>query len=267
MRTTNRALAIVLVLCAALTVGAARAAEEGGEHEGGALGDSWKHWQAKNEVGNITSLQRGARNFVSYCLGCHSLKYVRWSRLADDLSIPEEQLTKLLLPPGDKPSDYILSSMPEADATAWFGKPPPDLSLMARARGPDHIYQFLKTFYGDPSKPTGANNLFLQNTAMPHVLSELEGVKTPVYKEVEVKDAGGKPYKEKVLEKFELTIPGRFTEAEYDSFVRDTVNFLDYAGEPAQVKRRSLGIWVVLFLIVFTWLMWLLKKEYWKDVH
>src|SRR5262245_17838515 len=117
MRTLNRALAIVLMLSAALTVGAARAAEEaGGEHEGGAIGDSWKHWQVKNEVANTTSLQRGARNFVSYCLGCHSLKYMRWSRLGDDLGIPPEQLDKLLLPPGDKPADYVLSTMPQADA-------------------------------------------------------------------------------------------------------------------------------------------------------
>src|SRR5262245_24430548 len=255
MRTHNRALAILLMLSAATAWGA--------EHEGeggGVIGDSWKHWEVKNEVANITSVQRGARNFVSYCLGCHSLKYMRWSRLATDLSIPEEQLDKLLLPPGDKPADYILSSMPQADAEAWFGKAPPDLSLMARARGPDHLYQFLKTFYADPSKPTGVNNLFLENTAMPHVLSELEGVKTPVFKEVEVKGEDGQPHKEKVLEKFELTIPGRFTEAEYDGFVRDTVNFLDYVGEPGQTQRRSLGLWVVLFLIVFTWLTWLLKK-------
>src|SRR5262245_36922363 len=143
MRTLNRALTLVLMLSAALTVGAARAAEgAGGEHEGGVIGDSWKHWQVKNEVSNITSVQRGARNFVSYCLGCHSLKYMRWSRLAEDLKIPDEQLEKLLLPPGDKPADYILSTMPQADAEAWFGKAPPDLSLMARARGPDHIYQF-----------------------------------------------------------------------------------------------------------------------------
>ena len=266
MRTRNRALVAALVLSVALTAGVARAAEEGGE-EGGAIGDSWKHWQAKNEVENTTSLQRGARNFTSYCLGCHSLKYARWSRVGEDLGIPEEQLTKLLLPPGDKPADYILTSMPAADAEAWFGKPPPDLSLIARSRGPDYLYQFLTTFYADPSKATGVNNLRLDSTAMPHVLSELEGVKTAVFKEVDVKGEDGQTHKEKVLEKFELTVPGRLSEAQYDAFVRDTVNFLDYVGEPTQVKRRSLGVWVVLFLIAFTWLAWSLKKEYWKDVH
>ncbi len=124
---------------------------------------------------NLASLQRGARNFMGYCFGCHSLKYQRYSRTAEDLSIPEEDFSKFLLPPGTKPTDYIVSSLPPADAEAWFGKAPPDLSLMARARSPDYIYQFFKTYYVDPSKPTGVDNLRLAATAMPHVLSELEG--------------------------------------------------------------------------------------------
>jgi ubiquinol-cytochrome c reductase cytochrome c1 subunit len=264
---TLKTLAVGMVAALALS-GVARAAEEkAGEHESGVLGDSWKNWHAKNEVSNVTSLQRGARNFVSYCGGCHSLKYLRWSRLAQDLEIPDDQLERLLLPPGDKPADYITASMPAADAEAWFGKAPPDLSLMVRARGRDYIYQLLKTYYADPSKPTGVNNLRLPGTAMPHVLSELEGVKKAVYKTEEVKGEDGKPHTEQVLEKFEMLLPGRLSEAEYDAFVRDTVNFLDYASEPVQVKRRALGVWVVLFLIAFTWMAWLLKKEYWKDVH
>ncbi len=263
-RALARTLAIAMVLSCTLTAGAAVAAEE---QEGGALGDSWKHWHAKNEVTNVASLQRGARNFMSYCQGCHSLKYVRYSRLAQDLEIPPEQLEKFLLPPGDKPADYVTTSMPPADAETWFGKVPPDLSLMVRARGRDYIYQLLKTFYADPSRPTGVNILRLPNTAMPDVLSELEGVKKAVFKNVEVTGPAGQPHAEQVLEKFEMVLPGRMTEAEYDSFVRDTVNFLDYASEPTQAKRRALGVWVVLFLIAFTWMAWLLKKEYWKDVH
>jgi ubiquinol-cytochrome c reductase cytochrome c1 subunit len=264
---TLKTLTIGLVAAVALAGVAGAAEEKGAEQEGGALGDSWKSWHAKNEVSNVTSLQRGARNFVSYCQGCHSLKYVRYSRLAEDLQIPPEQLEKFLLPPGDKPADYLTASMPAADAEAWFGKAPPDLSLMARARGRDYLYQFLTTFYADPTKPTGVNNLRLANTAMPHVLSELEGVKKAVFKSEEVKGEDGKPHTEQVLEKFEMVLPGRLSEAEYDSFVRDTVNFLDYASEPTQVKRRALGVWVVLFLFAFTWMAWLLKKEYWKDVH
>jgi ubiquinol-cytochrome c reductase cytochrome c1 subunit len=127
--------------------------------------------------------------------------------------------------------------------------------LMARSRGKDYLYQFLTTFYADTTRPTRANNLRLPATAMPPVLSELEGVKHAVFN------------KDGEFEHFELVAPGRLTPAEYDAFVRDTVNFLDYVGEPTQAARRSLGVWVVLFLLVFTWLAWLMKKEYWKDVH
>jgi ubiquinol-cytochrome c reductase cytochrome c1 subunit len=229
-----------LLATAGLVHGTAFAAEEpaGGESK---LGANWKTDHADTDVANTASLQRGARNFSNYCLGCHSLKYERWSRMGQDLAIPEDLLEKDLMPPGDKPAQYVLTSMPATDAEAWFGKTPPDLSLMARARGKDYLYQFLTTFYVDPTRQTGANNLRLPSTAMPHVLSELEGLKKAVYRNVET--------------------------AEYASFVRDTVNFLDYVGEPTQQARRSLGVWVVLFLLVFTWLAWLMKKEYWKDVH
>jgi ubiquinol-cytochrome c reductase cytochrome c1 subunit len=214
-------------------------------------------------VADNTSLQHGARNFVNFCLGCHSLQFQRWSRIAADLSIPQEVLKTSLLPPGAKPADYIMTAMPAADAEAWFGKTPPDLSLMVRARGKDYVYRFLKTFYVDPSRPTGANNLQLPGTAMPAVLSDLEGPKRPVFKNVVT--AGGQT--EAVFDHFQQLVPGRMTPADYDTFVRDTVNFLDYVSEPAQMQRRSVGIWVVLFLLAFTWIAWLLKKEYWKDVH
>lgn len=235
-------------------------AEEGGDSD-------WEHWRVRNEVDNLASLQRGARNFISYCQGCHSLKYVRYSRMAKDLGIPESKLEELLLPPGDKITDYMLTSMPPADAEQWFGKAPPDLSLMVRARGADYIYQFLKTFYVDPTKATGTNNLRLDSTAMPHVLSDLEGLKRAVFRTEEREGPDGEVIAERVFERFETVTPGRLTPEQYDNFVRDTVNFLDYASEPSQVARRALGVWVVLFLIVFTWLTWLLKKEYWKDVH
>jgi ubiquinol-cytochrome c reductase cytochrome c1 subunit len=239
-----------------------------GEETEGAHGADWQAWHADNEVENLASLQRGARNFMGYCLGCHSLKYQRYSRTADDLQIPQEAFDKYLLPPGEKATNYILSSLPQADAEAWFGKAPPDLSLMARARGTDYIYQFLKTFYVDPTKTTGVNNLRLDTTAMPHVLSELEGLKQAVFKNGADRGAGAdKPAADKRFVRFEQLAPGSLSEADYDRFVRDTVNFLDYVSEPAQVQRRALGVWVVLFLLLFTWLAWLLKKEYWKDVH
>jgi ubiquinol-cytochrome c reductase cytochrome c1 subunit len=258
------ALTIALLLALAMSAQQVVAAEDAA---GAAIGAGWQSWQAENNVADIASLQRGARNFEGYCLGCHSLKYVRYSRLAHDLAVPPDQLEKYLLPPGDKPGDYILTSMPAADAETSFGKVPPDLSLIARARGVDYLYQFLKTFYFDPSRPTGANNLRLDSTAMPHVLSELEGVKRAIYRNAAPLGAPGAAHAEHVFDHFEEIAPGRLSAAEYDTFVRDTVNFLDYASEPSQVERRSLGIWVVLFLLVFTWLAWLLKQEYWKDVH
>jgi ubiquinol-cytochrome c reductase cytochrome c1 subunit len=138
---------------------------------------------------------------------------------------------------------------------------------MARARGTDYIYRLFKTFYVDPARPTGANNLQLPAIAMPHVLSELEGLKKPVYKSVTKTGEDGKATTEQVFDHFEQVAPGRMNAEEYDGFVRDTVAFLSYVGEPAQIQRHSLGIWVVLFLLLFTWLAWLLKKEYWNDVH
>ena len=224
------------------------------EPEGAKFGADWESWRADTNVADLASVQRGARNFTSYCLGCHSLKYERWSRLGADLRIPEQVLEKELLPPTAKATDYIRTGMPAADAEAWFGKTPPDLSLMVRARGTDYVYQFLTTFYVDPTRQTGANNLRLPTTAMPDVLSELEGLKAAVFNK-------------HVFDHFEPLAPGRMSLAEYDGFVRDTVNFLDYVSEPTQLERRQLGVWVVLFLLVFSWLAWLVKREYWKDVH
>jgi ubiquinol-cytochrome c reductase cytochrome c1 subunit len=255
-------LAAALLLAAAATPGAWAAEEAAAK-----FGADWQSWHAANDVSDMASVQRGARNFVSYCLGCHSLKYERWSRMAQDLAIPPRLLQQDLLPPGDKPGQYILTSMPAADAEAWFGKTPPDLTLMARARGQDYLYQFLKTFYVDPARQTGANNVRLPATAMPHVLSELEGLKRAVYKEAAATTEGGQVTRQQVFDHFEPLAPGRLSAAEYDGFVRDTVNFLDYVSEPTQTARRALGVWVVLFLLVFTWLAWLVKREYWKDVH
>jgi ubiquinol-cytochrome c reductase cytochrome c1 subunit len=230
-------------------------------------GADWQSWHANTNVTDMASVQRGARNYVSYCLGCHGLKYERWSRLAADLSIPTPLLQKDLLPPGDKTTDYILTTMPPKDADTWFGKTPPDLSLMARARGTAYLYQYLKTFYVDPSRQTGTNNLRLPATAMPDVLSELSGLKRAVFRDVMVKGESGQFSHEQQFDHFETLAPGRLSDTEYDGFVRDTVNFLDYVSEPTQAARRALGVWVVLFLLVFTWLAWLVKREYWTDVH
>ena len=259
MSTLKRALLLACVVASGAAAGATEA--------GGGAGADWMTWRAADDVTNMASLQRGARNYMGYCLGCHALKYERYSRLGTDLDITPEEMQKYLIAPGDKPADYILTTMPASDAATWFGKAPPDLSLMSRARGPDYLYQFLKTFYVDSSKPTGANNLRLDATAMPAVLSELEGLKRAVFKDEQEKGADGKVMTVHVFDHFEQLAPGRLSAAQYDEFVHDTVNFLDYVGEPTQHARRALGIWVVLFLLVFTWLAWLLKQEYWKDVH
>ena len=227
---------------------------------------AWESWRANNDTSNLSSLQQGARNYMNYCIGCHSLKYMRYSRMASDLQISTEQLQQHLMPVAAKPSDYITTSLVAADGIAWFGKEPPDLSLIARARSVDYLFRFLKTFYTDKSRATLTNNLALENAAMPAVLSDLGGVQEAVYTNV-THMVDGKPVAAKVFSHFELTTPGRLTPDQFNSFVRDTVNFLDYVGEPSQVDRRSIGLWVVLFLLVLTWLTWLLKKEYWKNVH
>jgi ubiquinol-cytochrome c reductase cytochrome c1 subunit len=262
--------ALVAITAGALLAGAANAAETaaaaGAEHGGGheAAGVQWQEWKAGNQVSNTASLQRGAANYVNYCMGCHSLKYMRYSRMADDLNISTEQLEANLIPTGAKSTDYMLSTFPAADAEAWFGRAPPDLSLVARYRGTDWVYQFLKGFYADSTKPaTGTNNLVLDGAAMPAVLSDLEGVKAAVFAQ---HDAAGS-HAGKSVERFEQIAPGRLKPEEFDGFVRDTVNFLDYVGDPSQVERRGIGLWVVLFLLVFTAFAWMLKKEYWKDVH
>jgi ubiquinol-cytochrome c reductase cytochrome c1 subunit len=217
---------------------------------------------AMNDVTNHASLQRGAKNFVNYCLGCHSAKYVRYNRVAADIGLTEQQMIDNLMFTGDSPHGTMRNGINADDAKRWFGVVPPDLSLIARSKGADYVYTFLKSFYADPARPTGVNNLALPGTAMPHVLWELQGTQQAVW-EGEV-DAQGNAQKH--FKSFELAVPGKLSPEEYDSFVRDTVNFLDYVGEPVQVKRQSLGFVVISFLVFFTLLAYALKKEYWKDV-
>ncbi len=265
-KTAGRRPALALLLAAAVACAAASVAPTAaGAQESAAakgFGSDWQSWKADNSVADLASLQRGARDFLNYCNACHSLKYIRYSRIGEDLKIPTNLLQQFLVPPSQKPTDYIASPMPEADAVDWFGKQPPDLSLAAQELGTDYLYRYLTTFYVDPSRPTGTNNLALDTTAMPDVVSQLEGLKRAVFRKVEVDGTT-----QDVFDHFETVVPGSLTREQFEGFARDIVNFLDYVSEPAQLHRRSLGVWVVLFLLVFTWLAWLLKKEYWKDVH
>ena len=251
--------AATLVVALAAGIAAPVRAAESGPHA------AWMAWQPGNDIGNVASLQRGAANFMGYCAGCHSIKYVRYSRVAEDLNIPEAQMEKLLMLPGAKKGDYITTPLSAADAEVWFGKAPPDLSLITRSKGSDYVYQFMKTYYADPSRATGVDNLSLPGTAMPHVLSALQGVQEAKFKVVE-KTVDGAKVTEKIWESFEPGEPGQLSAEEYDAFLRDTVNFLEYVGEPVKAKRLSLGVWVILFLLVFTLFAYLLKQEYWKDV-
>jgi ubiquinol-cytochrome c reductase cytochrome c1 subunit len=215
-----------------------------------------------NDVSNIASLQRGAKIFVNYCMGCHSAKYVRYNRLARDLGITEDQLLNNLMFLGGKPFDTMRNAMPPADAERWFGVAPPDLSLVARSRGTDFLWTFMKSFYIDESRQTGVNNLALESVAMPHVLWELQGMQRAIFEE-HTHDDGSSVV---VFKKFESVTPGTLSPDEYDQLVRDLVNFLEYIGEPIQLERRRLGIWVLMFLLVFGLFAYALKNEIWKDI-
>jgi len=196
------------------------------------------------DLSDRASLQRGAGLFMNYCSGCHSLSLHRYSRIASDLGLSQELVEQHLI-----------------HGNAWFGKAAPDLSLTARAKlgGPDWIYSYLKGFYVDESRPLGWNNTVFPGASMPNVLWELQGIQRPVYEE-------GHDGMQHVA-KLELASPGRLESAQFNQVARDISAFLQYVAEPAALKRESVGVWVVLFLAFFTFIAYLLKTEYWRDVH
>ncbi len=213
---------------------------------------------ADNDVTDTASLQRGAKYVVNYCLGCHSAQYVRYSQVGAGLGLTEDELIENLMFTGERPFDTMQSALRDEDAVRWFGVAPPDLSLIARSRGTDYLYNFLRGFYADDSTLTGANNLWLDNTAMPHVLWQLQGIRRAT--ETGEAESDGTLHLETVR-------AGELRAAQYDDVVRDIVNFLDYIGEPMQVERQALGIRVIGFLLLFLVLSYMLKREIWKDVH
>ncbi|HHB11828.1 MAG TPA: cytochrome c1 [Chromatiales bacterium] len=212
------------------------------------------------DVSNTASLQRGAKFFVNYCLTCHSAEHARFIRVAQDLGLSTELVEKYLIFTDAKIRDHMKTTMLASDATEWFGSAPPDLTLIARAKGADYLYTYLRSFYLDDTRPFGVNNRVLHNASMPHVLWRLQGWQKPVYKESEE----GK-HEIEALELVEGS--GLLTPEAYDRVVADLVNFMVYLSEPAQLERKKIGIWVLLYLIVLGVLAYLLKKEYWKDVH
>ncbi len=219
------------------------------------------------------SLQRGAGLYANYCAGCHSLQYVRFSDLAKNLFVDDKGtvLEKLVNDnlnfTSGKPTDYYLSALTKKEGQSWFGVAPPDLSLVARYRGKDWIYTYLHSFYLDPKKPWGVNNVIFPDVAMPHVMIGLQGAQKAIFKTVKITDDQGNSIEKQVVERLETETAGSMNKAEYSQAVKDIVNFLAYVAEPHKQERERLGVWVILFLVVFTFFAYLLKREYWKDVH
>jgi ubiquinol-cytochrome c reductase cytochrome c1 subunit len=201
------------------------------------------------------SLQRGAALFVNYCLSCHSAAYMRYNRMGEDLGISDAVLKENFLFAADKPGELMVSNMSRDDAKRWFGVAPPDLTVEARLRKPDWIYTYLRSFYVDEDTGSGWNNALFENVAMPHVLYGLQGSQRLIGT-----DDRGKP-------EFQLIKEGSMTPQEYDDAIRDLTNFMVYMAEPIALTRQTVGVFVIAFLIVLLGLAYLLKKEYWKDIH
>ncbi|ACA12816.1 cytochrome c1 [Xylella fastidiosa subsp. multiplex] len=216
---------------------------------------------AGNDVSDRMSLQRGVQLYMNYCVGCHSLKYLRYSRIAADLGLSEVQVMSTLNVTGAKFGDTIMTGMPVDTSEQWFGKIPPDLSLVARVRGSDWIYTYLRSFYVDSTRPLGWNNRLFVNVSMPNPLSHLQGVQRAKY------GGASQAGADRLVTGLVLVQPGQQNPAEFDQTLRDIVNFLQYAAEPAALQRHSLRVWVLLFLVLLTFLVYLLKKAYWEDVH
>ena len=228
--------------------------------------------QAHVNVSNKASLQRGAKLYMNHCAGCHSLKYLRYSQLAKGLGLMtyEGDIDKPLLQNNlvftkSTVGDAVQISMPPESAREWFGKVPPDLSLVARVRGADWLYTYLKSFYQDSSKPFGANNWLFPDVAMPNVLAPLQGIQQADYETKEIMFEG-KVREEKFIAHLSPLKDGAMTEHQFDSSVNDVVSFLVYVGEPVQKKREWLGFWAIGFVLILTGLFYGLKKSYWSEL-
>jgi ubiquinol-cytochrome c reductase cytochrome c1 subunit len=213
--------------------------------------------KADVDLEDFTSIQKGAKHYVEYCLGCHSAKYMRYKRIAMDLEIDEEIFLTEIAPEGANIYDPMLTAMNEHDSKKWFGVNPPDLSLIARVRGADWLYTYLKGFYADKSKPFGSNNTVFKDVGMPNVLWKLQGEQTAVMEKSRGED---------VISFLKIEKKGTLSEREFDQFVNELVNFLVYVGEPVQLERQRLGKYVLLYLLMFGIIAYLLKKEYWKNI-
>lgn len=252
---------LILILLASFGFTAGAVAAEGGI--------AWDRFPVAKTT-DVASLQNGAKLFVNYCLNCHSASFMRYNRLRD-IGLTEEQIKKNLMFATDKVGDTMKTSLDPKQAKEWFGGVPPDLTVIARSRasigkgsGADYLYTYLRSYYRDDTKATGWNNLAFPSVGMPHVMWELQGQRAPKY--VEEKD----PHHEgKTVQRFvgytQLT-PGTLSQNDYDEAVGDLVAFLQWMGEPAQHDRVRLGVFVLLFMALFTFIAWRLNAAFWKDV-
>ncbi|MGF1526550.1 MAG: cytochrome c1 [Candidatus Competibacterales bacterium] len=227
--------------------------------------------EAPINLDNNASLQRGAKLFVNYCQGCHSAEYQRYSRLADDLNLTADQVQDNLIFTTEtnaqgqleksKLGTHMVNAMTEEDGIQWFGNSPPDLTLIARSKGVDYLYTYLRTFYLDEDRPLGADNAVYPGVSMPHVLWELQGWQKPIYHQ------DPEHPEEKTIEGFEIIQAGSMTGPEFDAAMADLVGFLAYIAEPARAERESIGVWVLAFLAFAAVVFYFLKREFWRDIH
>ena len=250
---------IALLLAACAFAGTARASE------GGIAWDKFP----QNKMTDVASLQRGAKLFVNYCLNCHSAAYMRYNRL-QEIGLSEAQIKGNLLFTTDKVGETMKVALDPKHAKEWFGGVPPDLTVIARSRagaggsGADYLYTYLRSYYRDDTKATGWNNMAFPSVGMPHVLWELQGQRTAKFvEETDPHDASKKLHR---FAGYEQLTPGKLSPLAYDDAVGDLVAYLQWMGEPAQNQRKRLGVWVLLFLGVFTIIAWRLNAAYWKDV-
>jgi len=220
------------------------------------------------------SLQSGLNTYMNYCMGCHSLEYSRYIRVADDLGIPHDIMEQNIIYDDAGIGSLMDNAMPKPLAKKWFGAAPPDLTLVARARNPEWLYTYLRTFYKDDSRPYGVNNKVFPAVGMPHVFLELQGMQECAMGPVRAANGGikrdpltGEDILEKECGRLVVTDAGLQTPEEFDKTVYDLVNFLEYVAEPMQQDRKRIGIYVLFFLAIFFVFAWLLNREYWKDVH
>jgi ubiquinol-cytochrome c reductase cytochrome c1 subunit len=251
MKTNNKRMARPVLWAGALLLAAA---------EVFAAGRAGDFPPSEVNVHDLASLQRGAKLFVNYCAGCHSMEFVRYSRLAEDLELSEEMVMSNLVFGDKKIGDTLSNAMTKQQGEAWFGKAPPDLSVTGRSRGADWIHAYLLSYYRQEDGTW--NNAVLENSAMPHVTWDLQGIQEPVY---EMQTVNGN--EQEVLAGFEIVEAGAMSPEEYKVAMRDLTAFLTYSAEPAVLQRKNIGVWVMAFLAVFALIAYLLKAEYWRDVH